>query len=90
MSQMFPVDSFEQKKNTFHFYEDFIQIYGEDSGIGYILEIDFKYPQQLHKPHNDLPFLSGRMKINSCKKIIFNLYDKKDNVLHKLNFKAGV
>ena len=49
-----------RKKNTVHFYEDFIQIYE----IGYILEIDSKYPQQLHKAHNDLPFLPERMKIN--------------------------
>ena len=32
-------------KDKFHFYEDLIQIYDEDSDIEYILEVDVKYPQ---------------------------------------------
>ena len=51
--------------------------YDEDSDIGYILELDFKYPNNFHDLHRHLPFVPERMKINSCNKIICNLYDKK-------------
>ena len=53
-----------RRKNTIHFYEDFRQMYDADSDIEYILEVDVKYPQQLHKARNDLSFLPERMQIN--------------------------
>ena len=30
---------------------------------GYLLEVDFSYPKELHNPHNDLPFMCERMEI---------------------------
>ena len=39
-------------------------MYDADSDIEYILEVDVKYPQQLHKARSDLSFLPERMKIN--------------------------
>ena len=59
------------------FNEEFIKNYDEDSNKGYILEVDLKYPKNLHGLHEDLPFLPERMKIGKCKKLICNLYDKK-------------
>ena len=44
---------------------------------GYLLEVDVKYPRELHDSHNDLPFMCERMKINGVGKLIPNLYDKK-------------
>ena len=38
--------------------------------------------QNLHDLHSDLPFLLERMKIDKCKKLVFNLYDKKDYIVH--------
>ena len=32
--------------------------------------------------HSDLPFLPERMKINKCSKLVCNLYDKKNYVVH--------
>ena len=49
---------------------------------GYLLEIDVKYPKELHDSHNDLPFMCERMKINGVEKLIPNLYDKKRYVIH--------
>ena len=51
------------EKKMLKFNKDFIKNYGEDSDKGYILEADVKYPKNLHDLHNDLPFLSERMKI---------------------------
>ena len=34
-----------------------------------------EYPKNLHDLDCDLPFLSERMKINKCNKLLCNLYD---------------
>ena len=46
-----------------------------------MLEIDAKYPKNLHDLHSDLPFLPERMKVNKCSKLVCNLYDKKTMLL---------
>ena len=49
---------------------------------GYLLEVDVKYPRELHNLHNDIPFICGKMKINGVEKLIPNLYDKKNYIIH--------
>ena len=49
---------------------------------GYLLEVDVRYPKELHNSHNDLPFMCERMKINGVEKLIPNLHDKKRYVIH--------
>ena len=63
-------------------YEDFIKNYNENNDKGYILEVDVKYPKRLHELHSDLPFLSERMEVNKCKKLVCNLFNKKKYVVH--------
>ena len=41
-----------------------------------------KYPKNLCALLEDLPFLPERMKIGKCKKLICNLYDKKNYAFH--------
>ena len=62
--------------------EDFIKNYDENNDQGYIFEVDVKYPKRLHDLHSDLPFLSERMEINKCKKLLCNLFNKKKYVAH--------
>ena len=64
-------------KNVSTFVEQFIKNYDEYSNKGYNLEVDVEYPKDLHNLHSDLPFLSKRMKIKKCNKLLCNLYDKK-------------
>ena len=71
------VSGFKWKKNMLKFNGEFIKSYDEDSDKGYILEVDVKYPKNLHGLHSDLPFLPERMKIGKCKELVCNLYDKK-------------
>ena len=40
------------------------------------------YPKELHKNHNELPFLTERMKIGRVEKLVPNLKDKKGYVVH--------
>ena len=90
MSQKLPVSGFKWKKNTSKFTKDFIKIFDEDSNKGYTLEVDFKYPTTLHGLHEDLPFLPERMKIGKCKKLVRNLYDKKNYVVHIRSLKQAL
>ena len=57
---------------------------------GLIFEVDVKYPKKLHNLHSDLPFLPERMEINKCKKLIFNLYDKKKYIVHIKSLKEAL
>ena len=49
--------------------------YKEDSEKGFILEVDLKYPEELHDPHNDYPLGPEKVKVTNkmlskyCKKI---------------------
>ena len=49
---------------------------------GYILEVDVSYPKELHNQHNDLPFMCKRMEINGVEKMVPNLRNKKNYVIH--------
>ena len=49
---------------------------------GYILEVDVSYPKELHNPHNDLPFMCEKMEINGVEKLVPNLRDRKNYVIH--------
>ena len=48
----------------------------------YILEVDVSHPKELHNPHNDLPVMCERMEINGVEKLVPNLRDKKNYVIH--------
>ena len=45
----------------------------EHSDKGYLLEVDVKYPKELHNLHNDLLFMCERMEINKVEKLVPNL-----------------
>ena len=69
-------------KNVCKFAESFIKSYDEDIDKEYILEVDIKYLKHLHNLHRDLSFLLERMKIKICNKLVCNLHDKKEYVVH--------
>ena len=92
MSKKLPVNGFKwldsDKINKIN--EDFIKNYNENDNKGYILEVDVKYSKRLHELHSDLPFLSERMEINKCKKLICNLSNKKKYVIHVNSLKQAL
>ena len=81
MSKILPVNGFKWIDNN-EINEEFIKNYNENDNKGYILEVDIKYSKRLHKLYSDLPFLSERMEINKCKKLVCNLSNKKKYVTH--------
>ena len=52
------------------------------SDKGYLLEVDVSYPRDLHDSHNNLPFMCERMKINEVEKLVPNLHDKQNYIIH--------
>ena len=84
MSQELPVGNFEwiEKDDLSKFEEEFIKNYDVNSDKGYILEVDVKYPINIRMLHRDLPFLPQRMKINKCSKLVCNVRDKENYVVH--------
>ena len=50
-----------------------------------ILEVDLEYPKKLHNLHNDYPLCPERVKCGNVEKLIPNLRDKKNYVIHYKN-----
>ena len=57
---------------------------------GYFLEVDIQFLEKLHEIHNDLPFLSERMKIEKFEKLIANLHNKTEYVINIRNLKEAL
>ena len=77
MSKKLPTNGFKWIDNN-EINEELIKNYNENDIKGYILEVDVKYPKRLHELHSDLPFLSKRMEVNECKKLVCNLFNREN------------
>ena len=77
------------KKNMLKI-NDFIKSYHEDSDKGYILEVDIDFLEEPLNLHIDFPFLAERMKIDKYNKLVCNLYDKIQYVVHKRALKEAL
>ena len=88
--QKLPVDKFEWIEDTSQFNEDFIKNYNQESDEGYFFEIDVEYPEKLLRLHNDLPFLPERTIIGKVQKLVTDLHDKTEHVIHIRNFKQAL
>ena len=89
MSQKLPVNNFEWIEETSQFNKDFIKNYNEESDEGYFPEADDHYPEKLHELHNYSPFLSERMELGKIKKLVTNLHDKTEYVIHVRTLKQA-
>ena len=78
MSQLFPTSKFKWVEID----PDQISDLATSKLKGYLLEVDVRYPTKLHDSHNDLPFMCEKMKINKVEKLVPNLRDKKNYVIH--------
>ena len=71
MSEYLPYGEFEWLKNVDSF--DVASI-DKKSDVGYILEVDFKYPKELRELHNDYPLAPEKLAVTNdirskyCKK----------------------
>ena len=90
MLQKLPVYNFEWIKYTSQFNEHFFKKFNEESDEGYFLEVNIQYLEKLLELHNDLPFLTERMKIEKVEKLVANLHNKTEYVIHIRNLKQAL
>ena len=82
MSRKLLVNGFEWVEELSQFNEDFTTNYDENSNEGYFLEVDVKYPKKLFNLHSDLAFLPEKKKIKKCNKLVCNIHNKENYVVH--------
>ena len=90
MIRKLPDSNFQWVQDLSKIDEEFIENYDDDSIAGYFIEAGIEYPKELHSLNSDLPFLPKRMEVNGCKKLICNLYDKKEYVDHISSLKQAL
>ena len=90
MLQKLPVNTFEWMKVNSQFNEDFVKNYNRESNEGCCLEVDVQYLEKLCELHNDLLFLPERMKIGKVEKLLANVHDKTEYIIHIRNLKQGL
>ena len=82
MSQPLPVDGFKWMKES-----ELPNWNRLCDGEGCILEVDLEYPEDLHDTHNEYPLAPERLRVNKVDKLIPNLNNKKNYVIHHKNLK---
>ena len=82
MTEKLPVRGFRWMDDISKIDGDFVKVYNKNDNKGYILDVNVDYPNKLQNLHSDLPFLPERMVINNTKKLVCNLNDKKNDVVH--------
>ena len=82
MTKKLPVRGFKWVNDISKIDEDLVKDYNKNDNKGYILDVDVDYPNKLQNLHSDLPFLPERMIINNTKKLVCNLNDKKNYIVH--------
>ena len=87
MSQELPVKNFKWVDPNSNWFSN------EKNGKytkGYLLDVDIHYPKHLRDSHSDFPFLAEKMKINGVTKLVPNLRDKKNYVVHYKTLKQAL
>ena len=89
MSEYLPYKKFEWVENVDEFDVNSID---EKSEIGYFLEVDLEYLNELHELHNDYPLAPEKITVTNdmlskYSKEIADEYDIKVDDVNKINFK---
>ena len=83
VSKTSPVNGLQWVEHLSPLKEDFIRNYDDNNDVGYFLEIDIEYPKKKKSNlHKDLLFLPERKKVKKCNKLVCNIQDKENYVIH--------
>ena len=72
MSQPLPTSKFKWVEID----SDQISDLATSKNKGYLLEVDVRYPTELHNSHNHLPFMCDKMKVKKVEKLVPNLKEE--------------
>ena len=67
-----------------------VKMLSAEKKYGYLLEVNVRYPKELHDLHNDMPFMCSKMEINGVEKLVPNLYNKKKYIIHIRALKQAI
>ena len=81
MLQKLSVNNFDWFKCTSQLNEDFKTLM-TNTDEEYFLKVNVQYLEKLQDLHNDLPFLPERMKLLKVEKLLANIHDKTEYVIH--------
>jgi len=56
--------------------------FSKAEGVGCILEVDLEYSDELHDFHNDYPLAPENIKVNKVHKLLPNLKNNRNYVVH--------
>ena len=87
MSQKLLLKYFKWVEDVSELNEDFIKCYSDESDERYFLEVDVQYPENLHNLYYGLSLLPKRIKIKKVDKLLDNLHDNEEYILHIRNLK---
>ena len=90
MSQKLLLKYFKWVEDVSELNEDFIKCYSDESDERYFLEVDVQYPENLHNLYYGLSLLPKRIKIKKVDKLLGNLRDNEEYILHIRNFKKAL
>ena len=82
--------NFKWVEETSEFNENFVKRYNDEIDEGYFLEVDVQYLEILHNIYNDFHLLPEIMKTEKVKKLVANLCDKGEYVIHIGNLKQAL
>lgn len=91
MSQRLPIGEYEWLDEK-EFSDFDVTKLSENDEYGFVLEADIEYPiiAELHKRHNDLPFLTERIETKSSMKLMATLKNKDKYVAHGMILKQAI
>ena len=84
------MNNFVSIRDPSQFNQDFIKNYNGERDERHFLEVDVEPLEKLQKLQNELLFLPKRLKIEKFEKLVPNLHDKAEQVIHIINLNQAL
>ena len=84
------IDDVMKEQDLSIFIDDFIKNYNKKSNKGYLFNVDINSLQEIRELHVDLPFLSAKIQVNKVNKLVANVHDKNNYVVHVYALKQAL
>ena len=85
LSQKLTVNDLKLAEDIYEFNEDIIKNCDNESDKGYFLWGEVQFPEDLHNLHKKLHFFPEGMEIEKVGKLVGDLHDKDEYVIHIRN-----